>query len=257
MKRIAIIVACLVVTIMRADAGELDKATLEKQVTQLGDDSFRIRRTAQKSIVAEMTTLQETFLDLLAKAEDTPSNELKALTAKLKTFTLLMESVAKTSDDPEIKMRMKKIFAQTFPSLVYDQKLPIQKLIVAEFKKEALEDSGNGKIARVNIYAAEDVAVMEIADLRVIRTGYDKSGHHDTSSRIPVSYSGSWSSSSGSSFSFKAKNGQTNCTWKDWNFTVDREGFAIGDRKIPIGKGKNLVIVDNKGAFKCHFELSR
>jgi hypothetical protein len=256
MKRIMIIAVCLLIARSIVTAGDIDEKTLKAMVAQLGDDGFRVRRKAEKGILTEVSSLQAQFLKLLTKANGKASDELKTLTAKLKVLVVVLETTNKTSDDPEIKMRLKKILMDTYPSFVYDQKLELQKLIVAKFKDTVVEDRNSSKRVKVNIYSINNAAVMEICDLRVIRVGVKGSEYRQETDTIPIEYQGSWSSGGGS-FSFRANSGRTNCIWKEWSFTVEPDGFVIGDRKIPIGKGKNLLIVDAKGGFKSHFKLSQ
>jgi hypothetical protein len=257
MKRIVMVVACLLMVGHTVHSEEFDQKALKEMITQLGNDSFRVRRKAQKGIVAEIGALQKTFLDMLAKAESKPSDELTKLTDKLKGLMQIMESTDKTSDDPEVTMRMQKILVETYPSFVYEQELELQKLIVAEYKNTALEDrQGSGKMAKANIYSVSNAAVLEICDLRIIRLGVKGSDYHNETDRVPIDYDGGWSSSGGT-FSFKARDQKTTCTWKDWSFTIDRRDFLIGARKIRIGEGKNILIVDANGGFKSHFKLSR
>lgn len=256
MKRIMITTVCLLMAMTVVTAGDIDNKTLKEMVAQLGEDNFRVRRKAQKGILTGVGSLQEKFLKLLTKANGKPTDELKALVAKLKGLVTILETTNKTSDDPEIKMRLKKILADTYPSFVYDQELGLQKLIVAKFKDMVIEKRDSGGRAKINIYSIDNAAVMEICDLRIIRVGVKGSDYREQTQTVPIDYNGGWSSSGGD-FSFKAREGLTTCTWNEWSFTIEGKDFVIGDKKIPIGQGKNLVIVDAKGGFKSYFKLSK
>jgi len=239
-----------------ANEGELTTTVLDAKIIELGADGFRTRRSAQKYIVTNLRALQKRFLKTLDQTKNKPSAEFKKLNDKLKACIKKIEKSAANADDPEIKMRTKKIMNKMYPSIVYEQNIKVQKLLLGTFHDITVKDD----LVSVHTHATKNTRIVEIGDIRIIQFGMNaKKDSDDFSFKVPINYPAGGSQSSDSSgYKYYATEEFTTVrikAWNNWGFKLVHNDLVIGKKSIQVGKGKRIIIMDANGNYGTPFSF--
>ena len=226
-----------------------EKKEITSLIKQVQSKEAKTSVVAQKKLISKMQFLQSIYKTALFRHSKKQPNSVIGINKTILELTLMVEKGLK-SKDPEAKFKFQTVLKKINPSILYKQKLDVQKLIYADYKDTKVhQDSDTREFIKANRSYTNSHAVLELCDLRIIRPNTERLKSKEMSSTVYVLWSRNGSSVSDKfkDFSSFTKDFKTTCTWGNLKIIIDEKKIKWGKATIILGTGKKVIIIDKDG----------